>query len=266
MLQNKKKIQSIITTVIVLLSFVNTHFITDDISYNAFALLSFFKEIQYKMITMPELYLAIIILFLSNIFLDIYEFICKKKSTDKHIPAEGRKYKFILSLNIIIYCITSLFIILSSVTLITKKSNDIPEFSDGIYLDVHDFGIADKITGTGYSISDEYYPNKITHRKTLSAEIHLTDEHYDINEKNVIIYQDVITYKSQKTALYAAELLVNEYHTEYQADRFDKVYKSAGECIAVINNTVYRIHIFSTDENIEITTDQLLDAILKKQV
>ena len=267
-LKNKSTTSPIPFVFIILFYFLK-YFCSTDITHNTFSSL----PLPYKIITAPELYIAAIVISVYILFLAIYERLRWKNAVkifqSGENPDDGIRKKAVYIFSLILFGFSIIFIALFAFSNITNSEQDIPEVSDGIYLDVHDFGIADKITGTGYSISDEYYPNKITHRKTLSAEIYLTDEHYDINGKNVIIYQDVITYKSQKTALYAAELLTSEHHSEYQDNRFEKVYISVyisdEDCIAVINNTVYRITFISTDDNIDITTEQLLNAILKKQ-
>lgn len=259
------KIISICHISIVLIGFVN-NLITDDISYNAFTSLSFFKNLQYKIITMPELYIAMIILLSYSIFLCLYEYIIKKKVTEEQENGDKTRKKIINIPNIIVICVSVLFVLLSSLTLITTKTGDIPEVSDGKYLDIHDFGIADKITATGYHHGNEYSPNKITHRKTLSAQMWITHEHYDINDKSVIVFQDVIKYKSQKTALHAAELLVSEKYKNYEetmADGFEKVYISSEDIVAVIENTTYRLTYISSTPLVP-TSEHLLDAILEK--
>ena len=255
----------IITASIVLLVFLNS-VITDDITYNAFVMLPVLKNSHYTIITMPELYVAIIILLSYSIFLFLHEFISRKKNTEESENGKNTKKNTNCIISIIVFCISAVFVFLSLFSLITTKTGDIPEVSDGKYLDIHDFGIADKITATGYRDGNEYSPNKITHRKTLSAQMWITHEHYDINDKSVIVFQDVIKYKSQKTALYAAELLVSEKYKNYEetmADGFEKVYISSEDIVAVIGNTTYRLTYISSKTLVP-TSEHLLDAILEK--
>ncbi len=264
--KNKNKIHQIITTSILLLSFLNT-IITEDITYNAFVLLPVLKNSQYKIITMPEMYVAIIILLSYSIFLLLYEFIIRRKNTEESENGEKTKKNTTHIVSIIVFCVSAIFVLLSLFSLITSKNNAIPEISDGKYLDVHDFGIADKITDTGYRHGNDYFPNKITHRKTLTAEMLLTYEHYYINGTRVSIYQDVLEYKSQKTAERVAELFLSEKYenyTELKADGFDMAYSGHENFIAVIDNTVYRVTIVTTEENLIPSNEKLLEILLSK--
>ena len=194
---------------------------------------------------MPELFIAMIILFVYTIILSLYDGITSKKQ-EKCDNNTAKKVIFIS--NIIVISISVMCVILSAFTLITAKTGDIPENSDGKYLDIHDFGIADKITETGYKYSDKEIPNKITVKKTVTAQLTLTHEHYDIGDKSVFIFQDILEYKNEKTALKVAELLSSreyEHYKEYQTEGFSKVYISDEDIIAAIDNTVYRVTIIT---------------------
>ena len=83
-----------------------------------------------------------------------------------------------------------------------------------------------------------------------------------------MLYQDIITYRNQKTALSAAELLLkdgNKTYEEYEAEGFEKVYVSAENLIAVIDSTLYRISIIEGDEILP-STDELLEIIKSKKL
>ena len=67
------KIIRILTPATIILGFINNIFISDDITYNAFESLPFFANFQYKIITMPELFIAMIILFAYTIILSLYD-------------------------------------------------------------------------------------------------------------------------------------------------------------------------------------------------
>lgn len=269
-LKNKGEKHTALTLFIFLLAFLNTNIISD-ISYNAFSSLPTFKNTLYKIITVPELYIAMFVLLAYIIFIFLYEHLRWKKAVkifqNGDNPDDGNKKKFIYILNLLVIIAVVIFISLSAYSNITKTEYETPHVSDGLYLDVQDFGIADKITDTGYHHGNEYSPNKITHVKTLSAQMWITDEHYDINDTCVFVFQDVIKYKSQKTALYAAELLVSEKSKNYKettADGFEKVYLSSEDLVAVIGNTTYRLTYITTEKSLVPTSEHLLDAILEK--
>lgn len=253
----------IITASILLLVFLNS-VITDDITYNAFVLLPVLKNSQYKIITMPELYVAIIILLSYSIFLFLHEFINRKKNAEESENGKNTKKNTYRIVSSIVFCISAIFVFLSLFSLITSKNNDIPEISDGKYLDVHDFGIADKITDTGFKHSGKETPNKITVKKTVSSELTITKEYYHIGEKSFIVYQDILEYKNAKTAQKTAELLSSDKYknySEHTADGFDKVYVANENLIAVIDKTVYRITIITTEKSLIPHTEKLLEAI-----
>ena len=257
------KIIRILPSATIILGFINS-IITDDITYNAFESLPFFANLQYKIITMPELFIAMIILFAYTIIMYLYDDIASKKK-EKCDNTTAKKVIFIS--NIIVISLSVICVILSSITLITTKTGDIPENSDGKYLDIHDFGIADKITETGYKYSDKEIPNKITVKKTVTAQLTLTHEHYDIGDKSVTIFQDILEYKNEKTALKVAELLSSreyEHYNEHQTEGFSKVYISDEDIIAVIDNTVYRVTII-TEKSLAPDTEQLLEIIKSKK-
>lgn len=269
-LKNKGAKHTALTLFIFLLAFLNTNIISD-ISYNAFSSLPTYKNTLYKIITVPELYIAMFVLFAFYIFILIYEHVRWKKAVkifqNGDNPDDGHKKKIIYILNLFVIIAAVIFISLSAYSNITRTEYETPHISDGLYLDVQDFGIADKITDTGYRHGNEYFPNKITHVKTLSAQMWITDEHYEINDTCVFVFQDVIKYKSQKTALYAAELLVSEKSKNYKentADGFEKVYLSSEDLVAVIGNTTYRLTYITTEKSLVPTSEQLLDAILEK--
>ncbi|MBR3869821.1 MAG: DUF2812 domain-containing protein [Clostridia bacterium] len=269
-LKNKGAKHTALTLFIFLLAFLNTNIIRD-ISYNAFSSLPTFKNTLYKIITVPELYIAMFVLLAYIIFIFLYEHLRWKKAVkifqNGDNPDDGSRKKIVYIFNLFVIIVAVIFISLSAYSNITRTEYETPHVSDGLYLDVQDFDIADKITDTGYHHGNEYSPNKITHVKTLSAQMWITHEHYDINDTSVIVFQDVIKYKSQKTALYAAELLVSEKSKNYKettADGFEKVYISSEDIVAVIGNTTYRLTYITTEKSIVPTSEQLLDAILKK--
>lgn len=255
---------------IFLTSFLYTA-ITRDITYNAFSSLPFLKNTLYEIITIPELYIAMLVLFAFYIFILLYEHMRWKKAVkvfqNGDNPDDGSKKKIIYILNLFVIVSAVIFTSLSAYSNITKTEYETPHVSDGVYLDTRDFGIDDKITSTGLHINNEYIPNKITHIKTLSAQIWIISEYYKINDTSVILYQDVIKYKSQKTALYAAELLVSEKSKNYRetaAEGFEKVYLSSENLVAVTGNTTYRLTFITTDKSLVPSSEQLLEAILKK--
>ncbi len=268
-LKNRK---SILPTPIILLFMIS---ILADIrikfTYNAFESLPYFEKLLYKIITMPELYIATLIIAAYIIFVAIYEHIRWKNAVrvfmDGENPDDGIRKKVLYISSVVIICLSAVFIALFLFSNISSDEQNIPEISDGIYLDVHDFEIADKITEKGLEIAGDYYPCLMMHRKTLSAEMWLTEEYYYINETRIIIYQDVIDYKSDKTALCAAELLAKDKHKNYDeftAEGFSKVYVSNEDLISVIDSTVYRITIVTEAENILPSTEQLLEIIKSK--
>ena len=257
------KIIRILPPAIIILGFIN-NIITDDITYNAFESLPFFANFQYKIITMPELFIAMIILFAYTIIISLYDGIASKKK-EKCDNAKAKKVIFIS--NILVISLSAICVILSAFTLITTKTGDIPEVSDGKYLDIHDFGIADKITEKGYNYSDKEIPNKITIKKTISAQLTLTHEHYDIGDKSVIIFQDILEYSNEKTALKAAELLSSDKYKNYKehtTEGFNKVYCSDEDLIAVIDSTVYKITIIA-NKSLVPDTDHMLEIIKLKK-
>lgn len=261
MIKNNKIIK-ILPPAIIILGFIN-NIITDDITYNAFESLPFFANAQYKIITMPELFIAMIILFAYTIIIYLYDDIASKKK-EKCDNTTAKKVIFIS--NIIVISLSVIFVILSSITMITTKTGDIPEVSDGKYLDIHDFGIANNITAKGFNHSDKEIPNKITVKKTVSAQLTLTHEHYDIGDKSVIIFQDILEYRNEKTALKAAELLSSDKYKnykEYPSEGFGKVYISDEDIITVIDSTVCRITIVA-DKSLIPDTEQLLEIIKSK--
>lgn len=269
-LKNKGAKHTTSSLLIYFIAFLSTTIIRD-ISYNAFSSLPTFKNTLYKIITVPELYIAMFVLFAYIIFIFLYEHMRWKKAVkafqNGDNPDDGHKKKIIYILNLFVIITAVIFISLSAYSNITRTEYETPHVSDGLYIDVQDFSIADKITDTGYRHGNEYFQNKITHVKTLSAQMWITDEHYDINDTCVIVYQDVIKYKSQKTALYAAELLVSEKSKNYRettADGFEKVYLSSEDLVAVIGNTTYRLTYITTDKSLVPTSEQLLKTILEK--
>ena len=258
------KIIRILPPAIIILGFIN-NIITDDITYNAFESLPFFANFQYKIITMPELFIAMIILFAYTIIISLYDGIASKKK-EKCDKSTAKKIIFIS--NILVISLSAICVILSAFTLITTKTGDIPEVSDGKYLDVHDFGIADKITKKGFEYSDKEIPNKITAKKTVSAKLTLTHEHYDAGDRRIYVFQDIIEYKNEKTALKVAELLSSgnlSGYTETEAEGFSKVYVSEEDLIAVTDNIVYRITIITNDKSLKPDNNHLLEIIKSKK-
>lgn len=269
-LKNKGSRLLTTTLLILLLSHINNA-ISDNITYNAFSSLPFFKNTLYKIITIPELYIAMLVLFAFYIFILLYEHMRWKKAVkifqNGDNPDDGSKKKIIYILNLFVIATAVIFTSFSAYSNITKTEYETPHISDGLYLDTRDFGIDDKITSTGLNIDNEYIPNKIAHIITLSAQMWITSEYYKINDTSVIVYQDVIKYKSKESALYAAELLASEKSKNYRetaAEGFEKVYLSSENLVAVTGNTTYRLTYIATDNSLVPTSEQLLDAILKK--
>lgn len=241
-------------------------------TYNAFVSLPFFEKRLFEIITMPELYILAFILLSYIIFTSVYERIRWKKAVDAFRngtnPDNGIRKKLLYILNLCMIALTVGYIAFSTYGNMVKTEYEIPEISDGLYLDTHDLGIADKITSTGYRYNNEYIGNRIKRRSTLSAKILITEEYYTLSDTDVIVYQDIIEYKSQKAALFAAKLLSSnkdKIFNEIEFFGFEKVYDGPEELIAVLNNTVYRITCVTSDENLVPSDEQLLDAILKKQ-
>lgn len=269
-LKNRKSILPSPVIIILMICILNDFRIK--FTYNAFESLPFLEQRIYKIITLPELYIAMLIVVAYVIFLAIYEHVRWKKAVASfyngvNLDDRGRK-KFIYILSLFMMGLSVAFIALFSLGNIASRGNDIPEVSDGIYLDVHDFGIAEKITDKGLEAGGKFIPCEMKQRKTLSADMILTQEFYLVNDTRVMLYQDIITYRNQKTALYAAELLLkdgNKTYEEYEAEGFEKVYVSAENLIAVIDSTVYRISIIEGDEILP-STDELLEIIKSKKL
>ncbi len=273
-----KSITRPMPTILCLLMIFLTDFSRGGISYNAFESLPSSKEIIYKIITVPEIFIALLIVTAYIIFLAIYEHVRWKKALKTfrsgENPDDGIRKKVLYIFSIIMITLSVVFIVLFALCNSSITEKEVPEFSDGLYLDIHDFGIADKITAKETEIGGDAYPCRMKHRKTLSAEICMTAEYYYINDTRIIIYQDIITYKSPKTAEYAAELLATDkfaYYKESSTDGEDKLYYggkiyTSNECfITVIDNTVYRISIITELENVVLTTEELLEIIKEKQ-
>ena len=268
-LKNRKTILPSPVILVLMISILNDFRIK--FTYNAFESLPFPENRLYKIITMPELFIALLIIVVYIIFVVIYEHIRWKKAVSTFHngdnPDDGNRKKVLYIFGLFMIGLSVAFIALFSLGNIMNKEQDIPEVSDGIYLDIQDFGIADRITEKGLEAGGKFFPCKMEKRKTLSADMILTQEFYYINDTQIMIYQDIITYKNEKTALYAAELLSkDEYknYTELTAEGFSKVYFSDENLIAVINSTVYRITTITEDEHILPSTDELLEIIISK--
>ncbi len=240
-------------------------------TYNAFESLPLLEKRLYKIITMPELYIAMLIIVAYIIFVVIYEHIRWKKAVSAFHngdnPDDGNRKKVLYIFSLFMIGLTVSFIALFSLGNIMNKEHDMPEVSDGIYLDIQDFGIADRITEKGLEAGGKFFPCRIQHRNTLSAEMINTQEYYYINETQIMLYQDIITYKNEKTALYAAELLSKDEYKNYEectAEGFGKVYVSNENLIAVIDSTVYRIAMITESENVLPSTEELLEIIIAK--
>ena len=269
-LKNRKSILPSPVIIILMICILNDFRIK--FTYNAFESLPFLEQRIYKIITLPELYIAMLIVVAYVIFLAIYEHVRWKKAVASFYngvnPDDRGRKKFIYILSLFMMGLSVAFIALFSLGNIASRGSDIPEVSDGIYLDVNDFGIADKITDKGLEAGGKFIPCEMKQRKTLSADMILTQEFYLVNDTRVMLYQDIITYRNQKTALYAAELLLkdgNKTYEEYEAEGFEKVYVSAENLIAVIDSTVYRITIIEGDEILP-STDELLEIIKSKKL
>ena len=268
-LKNRKTILPSPVILVLMISLLNDFHIK--FTYNAFESLPFLENRLYRIIAMPELYIAMLVIVAYIIFVVIYEHIRWKKAVSTFHngdnPDDGNRKKVLYIFGLFMTGLSVAFIALFSLGNIMNKEQDIPEVSDGIYLDIQDFGIADKITGKGLEAGGKFFPCKMKKRKTLSADMILTQEFYYINDTQIMLYQDIITYKNEKTALYAAELLSkDEYknYTELTAEGFSKVYISDENLVAVIDSTVYRITIITEDEHILPSTDELLEIIISK--
>lgn len=268
-LKNRKTILPSPVILVLMIIILNT--IRIKLTYNAFEALPFLEQRIFKIITMPELYIAMLIIAVYIVIVAIYEHIRWKKAVaafhNGENPDDGNRKKVLYIFSLFMTGLSVVFIALFLFGDMMNKEQDLPEFSDGIYLDVHDFGVADKITEKGLEAGGKFIPCEMKQRKTLSADMILTQEFYYINDTQIMLYQDIITYKNEKTALYAAELLSkDEYknYTELTAEGFSKVYFSDENLIAVINSTVYRITTITEDEHILPSTDELLGIIISK--
>lgn len=269
-LKNKNSmLQSPVVLIFMALFLLN---INTDFTYNAFASLPFFENIIFQIITMPELYIAMLILIIYISIVAMYERVKWKRAVaafhNGNNPDDGISKKVLFIIGIFIIASSAVFCVFSAHSIIGKTVYEIPEISDGLYLDVHDFGIADKITEKGLRTEDEYIANKITHRNTASVHMLITQEYYETTGKNFIVYQDIIEYKSQKTALYAAKLFAPDNESafeQYSYEGFEAVYTSSENLIAVTDNMVYRITCVTSDTILVPSVEQLLDAILRKQ-
>ena len=268
-LKNKKSILPYPVVLMLMLNFLND--IKIKFTYNSFSSLPFPEEWLYKVITMPELYIAILIPAVYIVFLSIYEHIRWKKALSSfhngENPDDGSKKKVLYISSFFMVVVTVAFTAFFTVSNFTIKEQEMPEFSDGMYLDVHDFGIEDIIAEKGIYIGDKFFSCGMIQRKTLSSQMCLTHEYYRINDSNVFIFQDIIKYKSAELSLYAAELLAKDKHKNYSeitTEGFEKVYVSPENLIAVIDSTVYRVSIITTDDSIVPSDEKLLDSILSK--
>ncbi len=268
-LKNRKTILPSPVILVLMISILNDFRVK--FTYNAFESLPLLEKRLYKIITMPELYIAMLIIVAYIIFVVIYEHIRWKKAVaafhNGNNPDDGNRKKVLYIFSLFMIGLTVSFIALFSLGNIINKEQDMPEVSDGIYLDIQDFGIADKITEKGLEAGGEFFPCKMIQRKTLSADMILTQEFYYINDTRIMLYQDIISYRTEKTALYAAELLSkDEYknYEEYNTEGFGKVYVSNENLIAVIDSTVYRITMITADEDVLPSTEELLEIIVAK--
>ncbi len=268
-LKNRKTILPSPVILVLMIIILNT--IRIKLTYNAFEALPFLEQRIFKIITMPELYIAMLIIAVYIVIVAIYEHIRWKKAVaafhNGNNPDDGNRKKVLYIFSLFMTGLSVVFIALFLFGDMINKEQDIPEVSDGIYLDVHDFGIADKITEKGLEAGGEFFPCKMIQRKTLSADMILTQEFYYINDTQIMLYQDIISYRTEKTALYAAELLSKDKHknyTEITAEGFSKVYVSDENLIAVIDSTVYRITMITEREDVLPSTEELLEIIVAK--
>lgn len=268
-LKNRKTILPSPVILVLMISILNDFRVK--FTYNAFESLPRLEERLYKIITMPELYIAMLIIVAYIIFVAIYEHIRWKKAVasfhNGDNPDDGNRKKVLYIFSLFMIGLSVTFIALFSFSNIVNKEQDMPEVSDGIYLDIQDFGIADKITEKGLEAGGKFFPCKMQQRKTLSADMILTQEFYYINDTQIMLYQDIISYRTEKTALYAAELLSKDKHknyTEITAEGFSKVYVSDENLIAVIDSTVYRITMITESKDVLPSTEELIEIILAK--
>lgn len=276
-LKNKSTTRPV-STIFLLLMFILADFRRGDFTYNAFEYLPYAKELLYKIITVPEIFIAFLFVIAYIIFLEICEHVRWKKALKifqrGENPDDGNRKKVLYICSNIIIMLSIVFIALFALCNSSITEKEVPEFSDGLYLDIHDFGIADKITAKGDTIGGDFYPCRLKNRKTLTADICMTEEYYYIGDTRIIIYQDIITYKSAEIAGYAAELLATDkfaYYKEFSVAETDKLYTggkmyTSDECfIIVIDNTVYRISIITELEDVVATTEELIEIIKEKQ-
>lgn len=268
-LKNRKTILPSPVILVLMISILNDFRVK--FTYNAFEALPFLEQRIFKIITMPELYIAMLIIAVYIVIVAIYEHIRWKKAVAAFHNGEnpddrGRK-NFIYIFSLFMMVLSVVFIAFFSLNNIGSREQDIPEVSDGIYLDIQDLGIAGKITEKGLEAGGEFFPCKMIQRKTLSADMILTQEFYYINDTRFMLYQDIISYRTEKTALYAAELLSKDKHknyTEITAEGFSKIYVSDENLIAVIDSTVYRITMITESKEVLPSTEELLEIILAK--
>ncbi len=276
-LKNKSTTRPV-SIIFLLLMYILADFRRGDFTYNAFEYLPYSKELIYKIITIPEIFIAFLFVISYDVFLVIYEYVRWKKALKTfqrgENPDDGNRKKVLYICSNIIIMLSIVFIGLFALANSSITEKEVPEFSDGLYLDIHDFGIADKITAKGDTIRGDFYPCRMKNKKTLTADICMTEEYYYIGETRIIIYQDIITYKSAEIAEYAAELLATDkfaYYKEFSVDETDKLYTggkmyTSDECfIIVIDNTVYRISIITQLEDVFPSTEELLEIIKSKK-
>lgn len=268
-LKNRKTVLP--SPVILVLMIIILNDIRIKLTYNAFEALPFLEQRIYKIITMPELYIAMLIIAVYIFIFAIYEHIRWKKAVaafhNGENPDDGNRKKVLYIFSLFMTGLSVVFIALFLLGDMMNKEQDMPEVSDGIYLDIQDLGIAGKITEKGLEADGTFIPCEMKQRKTLSADMILTQEFYYINDTQIILYQDIISYRTEKTALYAAELLSEDDHknyTEITAEGFSKVYVSDENLIAVIDNTVYRITTITEGEDVLPSTEELLEIIAAK--
>ena len=255
----RNRLLRIIPLAILIIGFINS-IITDNITQNNFESLPFYIELQYKIITMPELYISMLILLVYAIIMLI--------TSEKAEKICNKKVKLIIKVSdISVICIASVFVLLSSFTLITTESKEIPHLSDEKFLDIHDLGIADKITSEGFKHAGKEINNSITTIRTISSLLINTKEYYYIGDEEFFVYQDIIEYKTEKAALKAAELLSSadyQIHNGKLPHNTEAAYTTYEDMIAVIDNTVYRITIITQDNTLRPAADDLLQIISSK--
>lgn len=268
-LKNRKTILPSPVILVLMISILNDFRVK--FTYNVFEALPFLEQRIFKIITMPELYIAMLIIAVYIVIVAIYEHIRWKKAVaafhNGENPDDGNRKKVLYIFSLFMTGLSVVFIALFLFGDMMNKEQDLPEVSDGIYLDVHDFGIADKITEKGLEAGGKFIPCEMKQRKTLSADMILTQEFYYINDTRIMLYQDIISYRTEKTALYAAELLSKDKHknyTEITAEGFSKIYVSDENLIAVIDSTVYRITMITESKDVLPSTEELLEIILAK--